>query len=157
MLPDDKIVARSARIARQYLHTSLTPDDLIQEGWLAILEAQRDGRVPDDLAHRERYVSVLTLGAMIDACRAARVRWPVGMVELDDGHDEAGHDSTERTVQVRQAVQRFEAKATPSMLAVVRKLAEGLTTVEAARALGVSHSAAWQALAKARALLARWV
>ena len=157
---DEAIVQRCARHASRYLSPGLTRDDLRQEGRLALLVAQRDGKVPDDSLHRERYTARRVLGAMLDANRSAWRQQPASVSAIDDDDDAraqiAAVDAQPDVIcQMRQAVKRILSRGTPQLIACLDLLSSGLLGEEVAERMGVSPSRVSTLKAEARALSAR--
>lgn len=145
---DTRLIDRCASaVAREGWHHALERRDLVQIGWLAMLEAQARGRVPAADPHRSAYLRVRIMGAMRDARRSDMAALPDHYAELTD--DTAAYEtSAEDRCYVRQQAARFFSRpaATPAMRRALLLLLDGLTIGEAAKALGVSVSAVSQVL-----------
>lgn len=143
---DAQIVRRSAWHAmRDGAHHAMTRDDLMQEGWLAALEADAAGRAPAGGHHRAAYLTMRTLGAMRDARR----RMPRQVPEHDGRDPPAGVDDGEALIDrahVQGQLRRLrECRAmTPAMRQVLDALVAGDTIAEIARARGCSISAVYK-------------
>ena len=134
---DADIIRLSAWIVRRECpeHSATTREDMIQEGWLAALEAQAAGRVPPHGPHREAYLRQRVCGAMRDARRRAVRAIPDGVdhewPDADTGHAQEMIDR----VYVREQVAMFDRSpaATPLMRETLARLLNGETLSQIAR------------------------
>ena len=156
MTEDAALIARVAGyVQRECHHPALTRDDLVQEGWLAMLEAEAAGRVPGIGPHRAAYLAVRTSGAMRDARRRAMLEVPAGDAEApEDGHDPT--PDVIDAVHVRRQLERFSARreATPAMREVLHALLAGRTLREIARDRACTTSAVLQIARRVEWLMA---
>jgi hypothetical protein len=153
---DAQLIARAAaEVAAAGRHWSIDRRDLVQIGWLAALEAQAAGRLPDAAPHREAYLTLRTRGAMRDACARARREIPEAAPINDDitADDAPG---PEFAAHLRGQARRFEADpcATPRMRQALRLLLAGHSTDEMAAQMGCSWSGVSQFLARVDWLMA---
>ena len=137
------IIRRSAaRVAATGHHAAVTREDMIQEGWLAVLEAEAAGRVPGMGPHRAAYLTLRTMGAMREASRRAKRQLPDDHCALPEclPADSLG---PERAAHLLGQVRRFErcGAATPRMRRALRLLLSGHSSGDAAAEMGVSTSA----------------
>jgi DNA-binding CsgD family transcriptional regulator len=121
---------------------------------MAILIALREGRVPEDPLHREKYIARRCLGAMIDAQRAAWRQQPPYVGELSDINavSSASIEQPDRLLQMRQAVARLFGHD-PRVADCMNRLAGGDDCQTVAAQMGVSPSRVSQFRTRARAIV----
>jgi len=147
VLDCEAIVKAAALRVRETRHFAVSDQDLEQEGWLALLEAQAAGRLPAETGpHRQGYATLRARGAMRDACRAAR-RFG------DDKYGEAGKDLAACTepgpfekTYYREILALHDTHATDKMREALRRVLQGGYGEEVAEELGISPSAFSQRL-----------
>lgn len=145
---DPAVIERAARRVRlECPSLALTGEDLEQEGWLALLEAQAAGRLPADEPHKLAYGVVRAMGAMRDARTRAEREVPGadGGGQVPELPDEAATDPADR-VYVRQQLARFRRcrGATAAMHQVLDGLLAGQTVAQIAARRGCHPSAVTQ-------------
>jgi DNA-directed RNA polymerase specialized sigma24 family protein len=170
---DADLINRAARRVMRTHHYGLEAYDYRQIGWLALLQAEHDGRIPADPLHRTRYLQRRVRGAMIDALRidlrherhreAGHGLDDPGSVP-DDAEDapggvEAGHfgacpaPGPERLAQFAQAAKIFERRASVKVRLALDMLLQGHSAAEIARFCCVTNGAISRRLDGARALM----
>lgn len=158
----DAIVRTCARYMARRAHHSLTLDDLLQEGrmalWVAMLTGKVDAIADDE--HRSRYVAARALGAMRDANRKAWNQMPLTVTSLDDGDHAphaivAGGVSPERAAQLQQAMQRLATRGSAQIAECVERLGAGADARDVAIAMHVAPSRISALKNEARHLVAR--
>lgn len=156
-------VRRCAWLASRRLCPILNHDDLRQEGYLALMLAHRQGRVPAEEIHAKRYVVRRALGAMVDANRSAwRHSPPSPPIKLDDDDERPGgyHEvidfsaAAERHAQIKQAIERIVLRGTPQLIECLDRLADGTSCTEVAAAMQVDPARVSQLRKKARQIAA---
>jgi len=151
---DSAMIRRAAELVRRECpsHAATGRDDMIQEGWLALLEAQARGRLPPDPGpHRYAYITQRTMGAMRDARRKAFRALPDDVSQLPSPDTEVGagdsaeDDMLDRAHVLGQARRILgHPRATPVMRDTLRALISGETLAEIAQRRGCSVSAAYK-------------
>jgi hypothetical protein len=156
-MSDDAVVRRSVALAmKEGWHHALTPADLYQEGWLAVLEADHRRRAPVAGHHRAAYLAMRTLGAMRDArqkmMRQARNDVAAGAEAewVDDG--EYLVDRAHVQAQLRRFLGRREP--TPAMRDVLVGLVAGEQVGQIAARRGSTVSAVYKAAERVDWLMA---
>lgn len=128
-----KTVKQAAEyINKENFNSSLTKEDLFQEGCLAILIAIKENRVPEDEPHRSSYIFVRAAGAMRDARRKARNDLILYESELPEYPDK--HPVDFDRLLASQKISNFKKskKTTPAMIQVFDALIEGKSLHEIA-------------------------
>jgi RNA polymerase sigma factor (sigma-70 family) len=151
---DDALIRRCVSYVYRGLSPSLTRDDLLQEGRIAIWLADRDGRIPSDPLHRRRYIRRRAIGAMVDANRQAWRQQPIDVCELGDEHHAESADRPDLSLQLRQLLEHLTHTATERTLECIELLAEGRSAVEVAGVMGVDPSRVSQLRREAKRLVA---
>lgn len=145
-MSDREVIQRAVeKVWRECRHPALERDDLEQEGWLAVLEAEAASRAPAPGPHRPGYVFLRAAGGMRDARRRAARQIPEG----SDDAPELAEDRTDDVIagiHVREQLRRFSTRreATPAMRQVLHGLVAGRTVGDLAAERGCSTSAVFQ-------------
>lgn len=117
---------------------AISRDDLKQEGYLAILKAQRAGKLPEDKKHQRGYIFRRALGAMVDAQRTSCKQFPVYLDEIEENFEPAPKEfSAEFPLQLEQAMKALNKKNSQFEY-LIKELVEGSTCQEIADKLGVT-------------------
>jgi DNA-directed RNA polymerase specialized sigma24 family protein len=154
LISDAELIRRAARRALHDDTPGLALADLTQIGWLALLEAERSGRLPEEPRHRVCYLWRRVRGAMLDALQAERRRCPP-LRETVEPDDLAGcGNPVESAVQTAQAMRALEAQASPKVRLAVAMVRQGFQHGEVARACGVSNAAITHRLRTAAKIVA---
>jgi DNA-directed RNA polymerase specialized sigma24 family protein len=139
--------AEAIRIAAAWVCRAGRPyamdrDDLIQTGWLAVLEAQAAGRLPAGGQHRRGYIIQRAYGQMRDTAAKVRAQMPEYVHQLD--HDPPGDGmGPEDAAHIRGLRALHDQHASPACRqALALFLDHGASGEDAAQALGISP-AAW--------------
>lgn len=160
---DADIILSCARIAMRYKAATMDREDLIQEGWIAYLDADVEKREFQSAEHRSKYIARRVLGGMIDASRREMSLTKPWLRGSEDEAEEAelrmhtGPNPTLDHVQARQALAKLDRSANPTLHGVLMSIADGQSGREAAESAGLHESRVSQLLASARAMVARWV
>ena len=139
-LTDAELIRYSARRACSTSIPSVSYADLVQIGWLALLEADKDGRIPADAGSRAAYLSWRVYGAMLDALRVERRQFGFA----DGGRDADVCDpmpGPERLAQFNQAARIFERRATVKVRLALEMIVQGHSRADIARFCGVTNAA----------------
>jgi DNA-directed RNA polymerase specialized sigma24 family protein len=149
----EKIIHSSAWRASKHLSPGLTREDLKQEGRLALLLAQRDGKLPTDPTHCVHYLYRRLYGAMVDANRAAWDQQPMEVDELtDDTPTRAAVEQPERAYQLRQAVENVIRRGPARLEECLDLLAFGYDGVVTANLMHLDQSSVSKLRHEAREL-----
>ncbi len=145
---DPAVIERAARrVHLECPSLALNREDLAQEGWLALLEAQAAARLPADEPHRSAYAAVRAMGAMRDARTRAEREVPGadGDGTVPELPDDGAPDPVGR-VFVRQQLARFRSSrgVTEAMRQVLDGLLAGQTVGQIAAKRGCHPSAVTQ-------------
>ncbi len=138
----------AARVLRECPHHALTVDDLLQEGRLAVLVAQRAGRIPAGDSHRTGYLVLRASGAMRDARRRAGFREP--FEDPPEAPDEDAVDPERQALLSMHARRLLRRRDLPAATQdVIARLLAGQSIQEIAERRGTSVSAVYQAAYRA--------
>lgn len=158
--PDATLVKHAvSAVWRCGTHPSLERQDLEQIGWLALLEAQAAGKLPDDAGHRTAYVLRRMTGAMIDASRAANRRGTDPVLCDSRAADVAAallcdpSPGPERIVDARMQLRRIMALGTERACEAVALMAEHMHARTVAAHMGIGENAAGKLLHRAARLV----
>jgi hypothetical protein len=165
----DLILRRASQRARKRRPPWLDTQDLTQAAELAMIEAERGGRMqePIDKQHLEAQTNMRVFGAMIDAIRDSyrhhggtrrgdAVPPPQSYDQTDFSHLVDQHvapDNPVRTLELKQAVERLRKRGSARALECVALLANGLSVREVAEVMSISESRVIQLRTEARQLM----